>query len=97
MADKKYENRYWLVNDDVFELHFTPFYEDKVVLKFTRDKEDAECFWYVSEFLKVEHDCLFAVNSDEAKEDFENMIIDRINGEIAYYGQMIEKFEETVD
>lgn len=97
MADKKYENRYWLVNDSVYELHFTHFYEDEVILKFTQDKEDVECFWYVSDFLKVEHDCLFAVNADEAMEDFEDMIINHINDEIAYYEQMLEKFEEMVD
>ncbi len=59
--------------------------------------EDAECFWYVSDFLKVEHDCLFAVNSDEAMEDFEDMIAEHIDDEIAYYEQMLERFEETVD
>ena len=29
MIDKirEYENRYWLLNDDVYELHFTQFYD----------------------------------------------------------------------
>lgn len=31
---REYENRYWLLNDDVYELHFTHFYDDEIILKF---------------------------------------------------------------
>ena len=31
---RKHENRYWLVDDDVYELHFIQFYDDKIILKF---------------------------------------------------------------
>lgn len=59
-TQRKHENRYWLVNDNVYELHFTQFYDDEVILKFIQDKEDLESYIYVSDLLKVEHDEILA-------------------------------------
>ena len=76
--NKKYENRYWLVNDDVFELHFTQFYDDKVILKFVQDKDDSENYIYVSDLLNVEHDEIQADSVEDAMEQFEDMVIEHI-------------------
>ena len=79
MIDKirEYENRYWLLNDDVYELHFTQFY-DEIILKFIQDKEDSENYIYVSDLLNVEHDEEFARSIGDAMEQFEDMVIDYI-------------------
>lgn len=91
---REYENRYWLVNDDVYELHFTQFYDDEIILKFVQDKEDSENYIYVSELLNVEHDEILAESIEAAIEQFEDMIIDHIQDEISYYEEMLEKFQE---
>lgn len=99
MTDSKYENRYWSVDDnDVYKLQFTQFYfyDDNVILKFVRDKDDEELFWYVSDLLKVESDCISAHSIDEAKEAFEEKVIEYIQDKIYYYEEMLEKFNEEV-
>lgn len=95
MIDKirEYENRYWLLNDDVYELHFTQFY-DEIILKFIQDKEDSENYIYVSYLLNVEHDEEFAKSIGDAMEQFEDMVIDYIKENIAYYDEMLDKFQE---
>ncbi len=95
MIDKirEYENRYWLLNDDVYELHFTQFY-DEIILKFIQDKEDSENYIYVSDLLNVEHDEEFAKSIGDAMEQFEDMVIDYIKEKIAYYDEMLDKFQE---
>jgi len=94
MDKKIYENRYWLVNDDVFELHFTRFYNDEIILSFTQDKEDAETFWYTSEFLKVEQDTMDSSSVEEAMTDFEDLIIEHIEEEIGELEELLERFKE---
>lgn len=90
---REYENRYWLKNDDVYELHFTQFY-DEIILKFIQDKEDSENYIYVSDLLNVEHDEAFAKSIGDAMEQFEDMVIDYIKEKIAYYDEMLDKFQE---
>lgn len=99
MIDKirEYENRYWLLNDDVYELHFTQFYDEiilKFILKFIQDKEDSENYIYVSDLLNVEHDEEFAKSIGDAMEQFEDMVIDYIKEKISYYDEMLDKFQE---
>lgn len=36
----KHENRYWLVNENVYELHFTYSVNDEILLKFIQDVHD---------------------------------------------------------
>ncbi len=91
---REYENRYWLQNDDVYELHFTQFCDDEIILKFVQDKNDSENYIYVSELLNVEHDEEFAKSIEDAMEQFEDMIVDHIKDEIDYYEDMLEKFQE---
>ena len=71
---REYENRYWLKKDDVYELHFTQFYDDEIILKFVQDKDDSENYIYVSDLLNVEHDEEFAKSIEDAMEQFEDMI-----------------------
>ncbi len=96
MIDKirEYENRYWLLNDDVYELHFTQFYDDEIILKFVQDKKDLDNYIYVSELLNVEHNEEFAESVKGAMEQFEDMVIDYIKEKIAYYDDMLDKFQE---
>ena len=98
MIDKirEYENRYWLLNNDVYELHFTQFY-DEIILKFIQDKEDSENYIYVSDLLNVEHDEEFAGSIEDAMEQFEDIVIDYIKEKIDYYDEMLDKFQEVKD
>ena len=91
---REYENRYWLLNDDVYELHFTHFYDDEIILKFIQDKNDSENYIYVSDLLNVEHDEEFAESVEDAMEQFEDMVIDYIKEKIGYYDEMLDKFQE---
>ena len=90
----KHKNRYWLANDNVFELHFKQFYDDEIILKFVKDKYIPDSYIYVSELLKVEDDLIFAESVKDAMEQFEDMIIDYIEDKISYYEEMLEKFQE---
>lgn len=92
--NKKYENRYWLVNNDVFELHFTHFYDEEIILKFVQDKDDSENYIYVSDLLNVEHGVIDADSVEDAMEQFEDMVIDHIQEQIVYYEEMLDKFNE---
>lgn len=91
---REYENRYWLVNDDVYELHFTQFYDDEIILKFVQDKSNSENYIYVSELLNVEHDEILAESIEDVIEQFEYMIVDHIQEQIGYYDEMLDKFQE---
>lgn len=87
-------NRYWLVNDDVYELHSTQFYDDEIILKFIQDKNDSENYIYVSELLNVEHDDILAESVEDSMKQFEDMIVDHIQEQISYYEDMLDKFQE---
>lgn len=90
---REYENRYWLKNDNAYELHFTQFYDDEIILKFVQDKDDLENYIYVSELLNVEYDEIQADSIEDAMEQFEDMIVDHIKDEISYYEEMLDKFK----
>lgn len=91
---REYENRYWLLNNDVYELHFTQFYNDEIIIKFVQDKDNSENYIYVSDLLNVEHDEEYAESVEDAMEQFEYMVIDYIKEKIAYYDEMLDKFQE---
>lgn len=91
---REYGNRHWLKNGDVYELHFTQFYDDEIIVKFVQDKEDSENYIYVSELLNVEHDDILADSAEDAMEQFEDMIAEHIQEEIDYYKEMLNKFQE---
>lgn len=90
---REYENRYWLQNDDVYELHFTQFYDDEIILKFVQDKNDLENYIYVSSLLNVEHGKILAESVEDAMEQFEDMVVDHIQDQISYYEEMLDKFQ----
>lgn len=96
MIDKirEYKNKYWLVNDGVYELHFTHFYDDEIILKFIQDKNDSDNYIYVSDLLNVEHDEEFAESVEDAMKQFEDMVIDYIKEKIGYYEEMLDKFQD---
>lgn len=83
-----------MLNDDVYKLHFTQFYDDEIILKFIQDKEDSENYIYVSDLLNVEHGEESAESVEDAMEQFEDMVIDYIKEKIAYYDEMLDKFQE---
>lgn len=94
---REYENRYWLKNDDVYELHFTQFYDDEIILKFIQDKNDSGNYIYVSKLLNVEYDDILAESVEDAMEQFEYMIADHIQEQISYYKDMLDRFQEEKD
>ena len=91
---REYENRYWLVNDDVYELYFTQFYDGEIILKFIQDPSDSENYIYVSSLLNVEHDDILAESVEDAMEQLEDKVIDYIKEKINYYEEMLDKFQE---
>lgn len=91
---REHSNRYWLKADDVYELHFTQFYDDEIILKFVQDQDDLENYIYVSELLNVEHGEEFAGSIEDAMEQFEDMVIDYIKEKIVYYDEILDKFQE---
>lgn len=90
----KQENRYWVRNEDVYGLHFEPFYDDEIILKFVQDKEDSSVFIYVSDMLNVEHGEITADSVEDAMEEFEYMIKEHIEDKIDYYEELLRKFKE---
>lgn len=91
---REYKNRHWLVNDNVYELHFTQLYDNEIILKFVKDKDNLENYIYVSEMLNVEHDEILAESIEDAMEQFEDKVIDHIQQQISYYDEMLDKFQE---
>lgn len=91
---REYENRYWLKNNEVYELHFTQFYDDEIILKFVQDKDDPENYIYVSKLLNVEHDGMLSESIEDAMEQFEDMVVNHIQERISYYEEMLDKFQE---
>lgn len=93
---REYENRCWLKNEDVYELHFTQFYDDEIILKFVQDKDDSENYIYVSDLLNVEHNEILADSVEDAMEQFEDMVVEHIQEQIDYYEEMLNKFSERI-
>ena len=87
-------NKRWVTEGKRHELLFTPYYTEGCVLSFCQDKDDPNCFWYVSEDMKVEDDCEFADSIEEAKEMFEEMYADYIRDKIASCEDLLKKWEE---
>lgn len=96
--NKIFKNRHWEIDEYngmlVGKLHFTQYYDDEIILAFQQDKDDKETFWYVSDFLKVEHDCIFADTLVNAMEEFESKIIEHIEDEICALEEIKDKFNE---
>lgn len=90
----KHENRYWLVNENVYELHFTYSVNDEILLKFIQDVHDHKKYIYVSDFLRVEYDEIISESAEDVKEQLEYMVMERIEDMITYYKEMLEKFKE---
>ena len=89
----------WIKNNDCccWELHFHPYNNDEILLKFCVDKNDHTCFWYVSDLLNVEEDCIWANSIEDAKEDFEYKISEYYQDQINYYDELLDKFEEDLE
>lgn len=95
---KGYESKHWEIekfpDSLVGELYFTQFYGGEVILEWQLNNNEPNTFWYVSDLLNVEHDCITADNPDDAMEQFEDMIEDHIQDQISFYEDMLEKFKE---
>ena len=94
---RKYKNKYWLINNDVYELHLYIFNNDKIILKFIQDKNNSTNYIYVSELLNVEHNEIIADSIEEAMQQFEDMMIEHIQKKIFYYEEILENFNEEVE
>ena len=96
---KEHENWYWEVEEihDVLvgRLHFTQFYDDEVILEWQQNNNAKDDFYYTSKLLRVEQDSIYisSENPDEAMEQFVDMIEDRIQDQISFYEDMLEKFK----
>lgn len=91
---RKYKNKYWFINNDVFELHLCIFDNDEIILKFIQDKNDLRNYIYVSEVLNVEYEEIIADSIEEAMEQLEDIVIEYIQKKIFYYEEMLNKFNE---
>ena len=94
----EHENWYWEVEDFgdalVGRLHFTEFYEDEIILSWQANYGSDDEFNYVSSFLGVEQDVLFADNPNDAMEEFIDRIEEHIEEEIRRLEDQLEKFRE---
>lgn len=91
---RKYKNKYWFINDDVFELHLCIFDNDEIILKFIQDKSNSKNYIYVSDLLNVEHDEIIADSIEEAMEQLEDIVIEHIQEKIFCYEEILENFNE---
>ena len=91
---REHENRHWLKNGEVYELHFTQFYDDEIILKFVQDKEDSGNYICVSDLLNVEHGEVWDDSVEDVMEQFEDMVIEHIQEQISYYEEILEKFNK---
>lgn len=91
---RKYKNKYWFINDDVFELHLCIFDNDEIILKFIQDKSNSKNYIYVSDLLNVEHDEIIADSIEEAMEQLEDIVIEHIQEKIFFYEEILENFNE---
>ena len=73
---------------------FTQFYDDEIILKFIQDKDDSNNYFYVSDRLNIEDDSISADSTEDAMEQFEDMVTDYISDEISYYEKMLDKFNK---
>lgn len=84
----------WIENNGCYELHFEPYYGDEIILNFCVDINNSERFWYCSDILKVEDDYIICDSVEEAKEEFEQMILDYYVEQAKYYDDLSNKFED---
>ena len=95
-----FTNRYWELDNYkgmlTGKLYFDPYGNDyETVITFQQDKNDSNLFWYESDFLHIEQDCIHDDSVDEAMEEFEYMIVDHIEDEISKWENIHERFQET--
>lgn len=88
------KNKYWLINDDVFELHLCIFDNDEIILKFIQDKSDSRNYIYVSDVLNVEYEEIIADSIEKAMEQLEDIVIEHIQNKIFYYEEMLQNFND---
>ena len=93
---RKYKNKYWFINDDVFELHLCIFDNDEIILKFIQDKSNSKNYIYISDLLNVEYDEIIADSIEEAMEQLEDIVIEHIQKKILDYEEILENFNEEV-
>ncbi len=91
---RKHKNKYWFINNDVFELHLYIFDNDKIILKFIQDESDSRNYIYVSELLNVEYNEIIADSVEEAMEQLEDIVIEHIQNKIFYYEEMLQNFND---
>ena len=89
---RKYKNKYWFINNDVFELHLHIFDNDEIILKFVQDKNDSRNYIYVSEVLNVEYEEIIVDSIEKAMEQLEYIVIEHIQNKIFYYEEMLQNF-----
>lgn len=95
-----YENRYWEIGEknkygnECYKLHFTEFYDDKVIVAFVKDDKYNNLFIITSELMDIEYDYIFCETVEEAKEECEQMVLDFWQDKIEGYVHCIEQFNE---
>lgn len=93
-------NKHWEIGEknkygnECYNLHFTQFYDDEIIISFVQDKDDNSFFIYVSNLLNVEYDYLESETIEEAKEECKYKVREYIQDQVSYYEDMLEKFEE---
>ena len=61
------QNKGWAKNGDCHELHFVVGGKDNIILKMVEDKKEPNRYIYVSDWLKVEFDDVYATNVEIVK------------------------------
>ena len=82
----------WVQNDDKWELHFEPYYDDEIIAVIYQD-EDGD-WYYDSNLLKRNYNYLDDEGLEEAKAYMERIIKNHCQDEANYYTELLQKFEE---
>ena len=89
-------NKRWEYNksDDSWNLYFTQFYEEELILSFSKLDEDYFSIIFYKKPIRIYEEILESETVEDAKEECENIIENFIQDEISYYKDMLEKFRE---
>lgn len=83
--------------NQIYELHFTEFYDDEILLVCVKDEREEDTYCYQSPLLNVEDDSITADSIEDAMEQFEEMIIEKIEEDIDGLEMKLNKFKNDSD
>ena len=88
-------NRRWREQDGYLAMDARLFDKWHEILRIWHDEDDTGYWYIVSDELHIEHDWLTAETLEEAKEECETKFTYYLEGQIEYYQDQLNQWEET--